>query len=161
MHVERQGPIGCTLSTIGALSGVPLAEVEEYADSLAQQAVGKSFHEVGFTPDIIWPVVLTTAARFKVDWMAVYPVGVASPEKKNRALFPRHGIGTVTWDIYQHNGIFLSRHVTPVEEGLIFDPNAPDEIRRRGETFKEYKERYADRVQYICYAWVKKDTVLR
>lgn len=160
MIVEHQRNFECTLATIGALSGIPLAEVRDYADSLSEKLLGKSFSSIVDNPRLFWLPVIATAEHFSIPADAVMPPvefgGVYN--SSNKFPFPKTGIGVVTWDIWNFDGELDSRHVTPVEDGIIFDPAiSRNSLRNAGESLRKFKARHFSQKlkPYICYVWLK------
>ncbi len=152
MKVERQGAQGCVLSTIAALSGVPLSRVESYAYGLLREPVlsktiisGVPLSNLNFAqvtdPVCFWGLIAHTARTFEV------PMEVLMPPNENKMAemrhltvhIPRRGKGAVTFSIKSH--ATEVRHICPFENGLVFDPEANDDERNGGETLGRYLDR--------------------
>jgi hypothetical protein len=119
MNVEVQGPNECALSTIGALLSVPLADVRTLAQAVAKRR-GTPF----FYHSVLNEVARTLDPTLRLNALLGFGVHASQTGGKVRAIsnrvrsLPAKGRGAIRFTY----GDYRIGHITPWEDGLVYDP---------------------------------------
>lgn len=146
MRIESQGskPV-CHLATLAALTGTPLRDVVRFACKSAGIRTWNPTTKRNLRyPYKFWDASYATAMHFGgkavADLMATKTTGASMPGSLvTNSVIPAAGRGIV---IIRVGSWFGATHVSPWENGRVFDSNAPLAERFGGELLKTYLARY-------------------
>lgn len=149
MLVEKQEPYECILSTIGALSGIPVAQLRDYGTKWLHSEFTRVIrcdldYNNETTNMLHWGLVSWLCKYSGVPIDSIMPPPITDKElraRDNIKTLPA-GKGALHVRFFATNdNSFVSQHACPFENKMIYDPNW-EYSRLRGVNLQDFLEYY-------------------